>query len=154
MMRTIKTYSKGAPSYNALTGTNISGWQRIAMMSESPTIRGQALALFVSQRDDRIDPRRPSRRNVAGCERHEGQQARNPQKCKRVRRADTKKQAGHQSSKCQCTHKSKGNADQGHIRAVPQDHSQDVCALRAKGDSNSNLARSLADEIGNHAIDS
>src|SRR6266550_7718013 len=90
----------------AVTPTKIqSSWRRIFVdrsYHTGPFLVGWSVirpwivdhALFVPQRYHRIDPRCPSRRDVAGQRRHGDQQRRNAEKCRGIVDANSIQHAG------------------------------------------------------------
>ncbi len=78
------------------------GLHRTALASAPPR-RFIPAHLFVPQCHDRIDLRRPARRNVAGKQCHAGEDERHSNECKRVSGLDAEKQARHEMPQRQRT---------------------------------------------------
>src|ERR1700693_2247214 len=110
--------------------------------------------LIVSERDERIDAYRTPCRYVTSEKSDADEKNSDTRKCERVRRPDAVKQSRHQVRNDQRTNKSYRSAGNGQPQSLTQNHSQDVAALRAEREANADVVRALADNVGNHSVNS
>src|SRR5215213_1907331 len=107
---------------------------------------------LISQRYQRIDFRRASRRHVACNKAHSREQQRHQHKRQRIRRSHFEQQTPHRSRQRKRTRYSQHHANNNQRHSLPDHHQQHVAGTRAKRHVNANLTRTLRHRKREHAI--
>ena len=117
-------------------------------------MRFGAFISFISQRDHWVHFRRATRRQKIRNESDRAEHDDHDSKGERVARADTVKQALEKSRERERRDQSRSEAEQCKLHSGADDQSENVSALRAKREPDSEFARALRDRVGNDAVQS
>src|SRR5688500_14512879 len=108
--------------------------------------------LLLRQRDERADTRRAARRSEAGDERNEREDGNSGQHHHRVERTDAVQLGSDDVAQRQRARDARGNAERYQQRAFTQHEPQDTPRVAAERQPNADFARTLADVIREHAV--
>ena len=115
-------------------------------------ISSQREPLLISQGHDGVRLRRAACRNVAGEQRHSGQDQRDDDERQRVGGLDAVEQAGQEASQSQGACNSDAHTNHRQAHASVHDKFKYVALLRSQGHADADLVRALGNRVGDNAI--
>ena len=98
-------------------------------------------------RGQRINFCSPSRRKVAGQQRHPNQQRRDQGECQRIGRADAVKEPGQNSRQAEGRNQPDRNAAERQPQPLPDNQPEDITRLRPERQSQPDFARTLRHRV-------
>src|SRR6202044_1577965 len=108
---------------------------------------------FIAQSDQRIDSSCPSRWNVASEKRYRSKCSGDGAESNGIGGTDPEQHGAHESCEHHRSHQSCCEPDDNKSHSFPHRHTENVYALRAQGDANSDFVHTLAKRIRHHAVD-
>src|SRR5262245_58327557 len=107
---------------------------------------------FAAERDERIDARGSSRGDVAGDERHRHHHCRHASEGDDVQSLDAEQERLHVPRESHGREHADEDTQQGHPRALPDEHSADRLWFGTKGHAYADLLGAARDAIREHAV--